>query len=80
MTVNDLIKYLQAFAPTAGNKQVIARDDNGRLSTYLELWNDEDRFIIDAWPEPDAQYYEHPFDGPDDDRHCPGPCNGDFNE
>lgn len=80
MTVNDLIKYLQAFASNAGHKQVMVRDDDGKLSTYLELWNDEDRFIIDAWPEPDTQFYEHPFDGSDDDRYCPGPCNGGFNE
>jgi hypothetical protein len=80
MTVNELIKYLQVYAATVGNKQVMARDDHGKLSTYPILWNGDDYFIINALPEPDTRFYEHPFDGPDDDRYCPGPCNGDFNE
>lgn len=80
MTVNDLIKYLQAFAPSAGHKQVMVRDDHGRLSTYLVLWDGNKNVMINALPEPDTRYCDHPFDGPDDDRYCPGPCNGDFNE
>lgn len=71
MTVNDLIKYLQELAPIAGDNLVMARDDNGKLSTYPVLQNFEDRFIIDAWPEPDTQYYKNPFECLADERCCP---------
>ena len=80
MTVNDLIKNLQAIAPIAGHKLVMVRDDHGKLSTYPILWDGDKHLIINALPEPVTQFYKHLFDGPDDDRYCPGPCNGDFNE
>lgn len=80
MTVKELITYLQVVVSTAGNKPVIARDENGTFSTYIDLCNDPDRFIIDAWPEPDTQNHKQPFDLSDSDRCLPWLCNGDFDE
>lgn len=31
MAVNELIEYLQVYAATVGNKQVMARDDHGKI-------------------------------------------------
>ena len=87
MTVNDLLEMLKALSPAIGNHLVVVRDGRGKLSHYSYTWVGSKCFLIDAFPEPDTNLSEHPFepsekgfDISDDDRCCPGPCNGDFNE
>jgi hypothetical protein len=67
MSVNDLIKTLQAIVPISGNKLIMVRDDNGRLSTYPVIWNGEEHVMISAFSESDTQLHKHPFD----ERYCP---------
>lgn len=77
MLVRDLIEHLKTIPP---GTPVLAKDIFGKPSTHIILRCVPDGLAIDAAPEPDTRYYEHPFDDPGDDRDCPGPCNGDFNE
>lgn len=77
MLVRDLIEHLKTIPP---GTPVLAKDIFGRPSTCIVLRCGPDGLAIDAIPEPDTRFYEHPFDSPDDDRYCPGPCNGEFNE
>lgn len=77
MLVKELIEHLKHCPP---GMPVMAKDVFGKPSTYIELHFMPDGLAIDAVPEPGTRFYEHPFDGPDDYRYCPGPCNGDFNE
>lgn len=77
MLVKELIEHLKQLPP---GTPVMAMDAFGKPSTYIVLRYELDGVAIDAVPEHDTRYCEHPFDGPDDDIYCPGPCNGDFNE
>lgn len=77
MLVRDLIEHLKTIPP---GMPVLAKDIFGKPSTYIILRCVPDGLAIDAVPEPDTRYYEHPFDCPGDDRYYPGPYNGEFNE
>ena len=77
MLVRDLIEHLKTIP---SGTPVLAKDIFGKPSTHIILRCAPDGLAIDAIPEPDTRFYEHTFDGLDDDRCCPEPCNGDFNE
>ena len=77
MLVRELIEHLKQCPP---GTPVMAKDVFGKPSSYIVLYFSPDGVCIDTVPEPDTRYCDHPFDDPDDDRYCPGPCNGDFNE
>jgi len=79
MLVRDLIEHLKKIPP---GTPVLAKDIFGKPSTYIILRCVPDGLAIDAAPEPDTdtRFYEHHSDGPGDDRYCPGPYNGEFNE